>query len=182
MHRWKTTETEMHALLSAMNDHMPLDVDPGTPVAAIGRQLVTDVNGSFAVTRASGGALHRYLAHPDGKIELSGWLHRQPLYHEIVAPLSYEQGGQAVQLVHCDRATAEELIARIAEQIPVGASLGRVRAVAAFAVLTDYGNGDAAAWGISNGQAWRQTDLSDGKHEIVTWEGGREVSRRIVSG
>lgn len=181
MHRWKTTDAEKAELLYAVNWHIPSDVDMGSPVSIMSGHLITDVNGSVGVMNVDQQGLHRYLVHPGGTIELSGWVQRQPIYHETVVPLSYEHGGHLVHLIDCDRVTAETLIAAITGHLPIGGSLGgRVRVVSPKALLVDYGD-SAAVWGVDADGAWRQTDLSDGSRELVVWRDGAEVQRRSIS-
>ncbi|MEV6931742.1 hypothetical protein AB0M46_45630 [Dactylosporangium sp. NPDC051485] len=85
MHRLETTQAVADDLIQQLARHAPPGVDLGRPIAFIHRHLIFEQDGLVGVLSATEHGLHRYAAHPDGTVTVTGWLLQQRIYHHEVA-------------------------------------------------------------------------------------------------
>lgn len=84
-----------------------------------------------------------------------------------------------MQTIDLTETEAADLVAAIANHLPMGASLGRLVVARPGCVLADLA-GVPAAYGVDDDGAWRLAELPGGERELTRWCDGYEVDRRMI--
>ncbi len=74
-----------------------------------------------------------------------------------------------------------EMIVRVTGHLPIGAALGRIRAVGREGIMVCQTDGAFATYGYDadDDHAWRVIDVGHDLHERTGWRNGEEIVRHV---